>query len=293
MDKPANWLPVARSAGPRSSFPSRTVPAFALIGVCAVVGAALCAETPGPKPIPSTPSPVYPKGLKEMEPLAKKEPLRLLQTARDWHDARIVGYTCRFQKIENIGGKLRKPETMRMIFRKAPFSIYLKWVTEPRKDQEAIYVDGAHKGKAVVHPPGLLGLLFRKVSIDPRGSLAMKHSRRPVTMAGIGNMISLVTRQCEEAKAKGDLTLTYEGIRHDGGRPSYVFKRVLPEKKGYPCDVLIIYIDVEYLLCVRTDAYDWGGELLSHYFYTDLAVNPGVTDDDFDPDNRAYGYRLF
>ncbi len=112
-------------------------------------------------------------------------------------------------------------------------------------------------------------------------------------MAGMGNMISLITGQCEQAQAKGDLTLTYEGIRHDGGRPSYVFKRVLPENRGYPCRTLIIFIDVEYLVCVRTDAYDWGGELISHYFYTDLAVNSGVTDTDFDPNNRAYAYRLF
>jgi len=293
MAEPSKWPHVAHPGKRRFGLAPRAASVLALISVCVAIGAAFCAETPAPKPLRGTPSPVYPKGPEEMEALARTDPLRLLQVARDWHDERIVGYTCRFQKVENIDGKLCKPETMRMKFRKTPFSVYLKWITEPRKGQEVIYVEGAHKGKAVVHPPGILGILFRKVSIDPLGKTATKHSRRPITMAGMENMISLITGQCEEAKAKGDLTLTYEGLRHDGGRPSYVLKRVLPQNKGYPCEVLIIYIDAEYLVCVRTDAYDWGGELISHYFYTDLAVNPGVTDEDFDPNNRAYAYRLF
>ena len=57
--------------------------------------------------------------------------------------------------------------------------------------------------------------------------------------------------------------------------------------------MLIIYIDREYLVCVRTDGYDWGGDLISHYLYSELVINPGVTDADFDPDNREYAYRLF
>ena len=293
MAEPSKWPRVAHPFKRRFRLAPRSARVLALIGVCVTIGAAFCAEPSGPKPILSTPSPVYPKGREEMEALARTDPLRLLQVAREWHGERITGYTCRFQKVESIGGKLRKPETMRMKFRKTPFSVYLKWTSGPSKDQEVIYVEGVNKGKAVVHPSGILGMLFRKVSIDPLGKTATKHSRKPITMAGMENMISLITDQCEEAKAKGDLTLTYEGIRHDGGRPSYVLKRVLPEKKGYPCEVLIIYIDTEYLVCVRTDAYDWGGELQSHYFYTDLAINPGVTDEDFDPDNRAYAYRLF
>lgn len=293
MAEPTNRPYMASPHSHRSCRAFCAVSALTLFGLCVTIGAALCAEAPKVKPITSTPSPVYPKGREEMEALARSNPLRFLQVARDWDDERVVGYTCRFQKIENIGGKLHKPETMRMKFRKAPFSVYLKWITEPRKGQEVIYVEGAHKNKAIVHPPGILGILFRKVSIDPLGKTATKHSRRPITMAGMGKMISFITGQCEQAQAKGDLTLTYEGIRHEGSRPSYAFKRVLPKNKGYPCETLIIYIDVEYLVCIRTDAYDWGGELTSHYFYTDLTINPGVTEKDFDPNNRAYGYRLF
>ena len=258
---------------------------------------------PPPPPLPrKAPTPAqieaaqkvrYPKPHAEMETLAKSDPLEFLRLALKWHDDRIADYSCQFVKMENIGGELRKPETTLMKFRAKPFSVYVKWIEEVTKGQEVIYVDGVNDGKAYVHPSGLLGILFRKVSIDPLSKTALKHSRRPLTMAGMGNMLRLIVPQCEAAKANGDLSLAYEGLRQEDGRPAYLFKRVLPNKNKYPCEVLLIYIDCEYLLCVRTDAWDWGGGLLSHYSYTDLMINPGLEDINFDPDNRDYNFRLF
>ena len=180
-----------------------------LVGLLAVIGMALSAEVTdraGPAPGASA---VYPKDPAEMEKLAKQDPLALLLLSCRWSDERITDYTCRFQKVERIDGELRKPEIMRMKFRCKPLSVYLKWTGELSKDQEVIYVEGANKGNAWVHPSGLLGWLFRKVNVDPNSKLAMKHSRRPISMAGMGFMGNLVIGQCVEAKARGDLTLTY------------------------------------------------------------------------------------
>lgn len=250
-------------------------------------------KAPTPAQIKAAQKVRYPKPQAEMETLAKSDPLEFLRLALKWHDDRITDYSCQFVKMENIAGELRKSETMLMKFRAKPFSVYLKWIEEVTKGQEVIYIDGVNDGNACVHPSGLLGILFRKVSIDPLSKIALKHSRRPLTMAGMGNMLRLTVPQCEAAKANGDLSLTYEGLRQEDGRPTYLFKRVLPNRNKYPCEVLLIYIDCEYLLCVRTDAWDWGGALLSHYSYTDLTINPGLEDIDFDPDNRDYNFRLF
>jgi len=236
---------------------------------------------------------VWPKTVAEMEKIAKADPLEFLRMSLKWADEKVADYTCQFQKIENIEGTLRKPETMRMKFRAGTFSIYLKWLLEPSKGQEVIYVEGANEGKAWVHPSGFIGVLFRKVSVDPLSKAALKHSRRPVTNAGMANMLRIIVPQCEEALANGDLKLTYEGIRDEGGRPAYVFKRVLPKKGDYPCDVLLIYIDQQYFVCVRSDSFDWSGELQSHYSYFDIIINPGLSDTDFDPDNGDYGFRLW
>jgi outer membrane lipoprotein-sorting protein len=55
----------------------------------------------------------------------------------------------------------------------------------------------------------------------------------------------------------------------------------------------MIYIDRQFLTCVRTDGYDWDGSLLSQYIYSDITINPGLRDSDFDPENSNYNYRLF
>jgi len=260
----------------------------------------LAAAGPPEAGAPSTPASgdgdgpvVYPEPRETLEPVIRRDPLAFLQRARDWARDHIHEYTCQFQRLERVGGKLQKPEKTRLKFRARPFSLYMKWIEEPSKGQEVIYVEGKYGGKIQVHPSGILGIIFRRVPLDPEGKTARKHSRRPITMAGMVNMVSLVARQCEEAHDRGDLTLTYEGVRVEGGRPAFVLKRVLPPDKGYPCETLVIFIDTETLACVRTDAYNWEGELISHYFYTNITFQPDLTDRDFDPDNPDYGYRLF
>jgi hypothetical protein len=230
----------------------------------------------------------------QMQKLAASDPLEFLRKSLKWCDERVGEYTCQFQKQEKIDGTLMKTETMLMKFRAKTFSLYVKWIGDVSAGQEAIYVEGKNDGKVAVHPSGLLGVLFlRKVMVEPTSKLALKHSRRPLTFAGMANMLRLIIPQCEKARANGDLTLTYEGLRDQNGRPAYVFKRVLPNKNDYPCPVLTIYIDQQFLICVRTDAYDWDGTLLSQYIYTDILINPGLKDEVFDVDNRDYNFRVF
>jgi hypothetical protein len=245
------------------------------------------AVSPGAKSAVFTDSPA------EMQKLAAGDPLEFLRRSLKWCDERVADYSCQFQKQEKIDGTIQKTETLQMKFRAKTFSLYIKWIGDVSAGQEAIYVEGQNDGKVVVHPTGLLGVLIRKVMVEPTSKLALKHARRPLTFAGMANMLRLVIPQCEKAKANGDLTLTFEGLRDHNGRPAYVFKRVLPNKNDYPCPVLTIYIDQQFLICVRTDAYDWDGTLLSQYIYSDIVINPGLKDEDFDLNNREYNFRMF
>ena len=250
----------------------------------------------------AAPAPALPEGARkavftdspeEMQKLAASDPLEFLRKSLRWCDERVLDYRCQFQKQEKIEGVILKTETMQMKFRAKTFSLYIKWVGDVSAGQEAVYVEGQNDGKVAVHPSGLLGVLMHKVMVDPTSKLALKHARRPLTFAGMANMLRLIIPQCERAKANGDLTLTYEGIRDQNGRPAYVFKRVLPNKNDYPCPVLTIFIDQQFLICVRTDAYDWDGTLMSQYIYSDILINPGLKDEDFDVGNREYGFRIF
>jgi len=266
----------------------------AAVAWLAWTAAASAGAAPAAALSPEAKTAVFTDSPEQMQKLAASDPLEFLRKSLKWCDERVGEYTCQFQKQEKIDGTLIKTETMLMKFRAKTFSLYIKWIGDVFAGQEAIYVEGKHDGKVAVHPSGLLGVLFlRKVMVEPTSKLALKHSRRPLTFAGMANMLRLVIPQCEKAKANGDLTLTYEGLRDQNGRPTYVFKRVLPNKNDYPCPVLIIYIDQQFLICVRTDAYDWDGTLLSQYIYTDILINPGLKDEDFDVDNRDYNFRVF
>ena len=285
-----------------------TAAAWAAMLLAAGAAPAAAPDAAKPEPVAAKPAPaalspgaltpgaqkaVFNDSPEEMQKLAARDPLEFLRVALKWTDEQVLDYTCRFQKQEKIGGTLAKTETMQMKFRAKTFSVYLKWVGDVSTGQEVLYVEGANDGKVAAHPSGILGFLFHKVMLDPAGKTALKHSRRPVTFAGMANMLRLGIPQCERAKANGDLTLTYEGLRDLEGRPTYVFKRVLPQKEDYPCPVLILYVDRQFMVCVRTDAYDWDGTLLSQYIYTDLVINPGLKDEDFSVDNREYNFRLF
>ena len=261
--------------------------------VCMAQASAAPAPAPAPALSEGAKSAVFTDSPAEMQKLAAGDPLEFLRKSLKWCDERVGEYSCKFEKQEKIEGEIQKTETMHMKFRAKTFSLYIKWFGDVSDGQEALYVDGQNDGKVAVHPSGLLGILIRKVMVDPTSKLALKHSRRPLTFAGMANMLRLVIPQCEKARANGDLTLTYEGLRDQNGRPAYVFKRVLPNKNDYPCPVLTIYIDQQFLICVRTDAYDWDGTLLSQYIYTDILINPGLKDEAFDVDNRDYNFRVF
>ncbi len=261
--------------------------------VLALAGAAMRAADPEAKVPSPDPKAASPKSAAEIEALARRDPLEVLRESLRWYSQSVTDYTCTFYKQERIDDDLQKAETMAMKFREQPFSVYLKWTGSASKGQEALIVKGKYGDKVVVHPSGLLGVLFRKVSLDPEGKLAMRHSRRPISYAGMANMIHLAIGQCELAKAAGDLSIEYLGIRQEARRDTYVFNRILPDGKGYPCHQLFIFIDRELLLPVRTEAYLWDGRLLSDYRYTDIVLNPGLTDTDFDPENPKYTYRVF
>ncbi len=225
----------------------------------------------------------------EWRQLVKSDPLRFLQLLRLKCAETIVDLTATFHKRERIRGKLPdEPEIIKMKFRADPFSVYMKW-RNADKGREVLYVEGQYDNKLQAHPGGLLGPLIQ-LKIDPHSERAMKNNLRPITAAGMTNMLHRIVLQFELAKANGDLQASYMGTGEVGSRKVYLIKRVLPEKQIYPCGELVVFIDCEALVPVGADSYDWDGQLMSRYRYTDFKINPGLTDEDFDRDNDDYKF---
>jgi len=220
--------------------------------------------------------------------LAEKEPLRFLQLLRQRCAETVVDFTGTFYKQERVRGKLRDEESMEIKWRASPFSVYMKYTTGD-KGREVLYVDGRYDNKLQAHPGGLLGPLIQ-LKLDPEGDRAMKDNLRPITKAGIPNMINNLVPPTELAERNGELRMQYVGTMEVGGRKVYCVKRILPEKDIYPCHELVVFVDVELLIPVGADSYMWDGQLQSKYRYTDVKLNAGLADEDFDRRNKSYSF---
>ncbi len=220
------------------------------------------------------------------------EPVALMQQCQKSYEA-LTDYTAIFIKEQRLRGRLRKPETTSMKFKK-PFSLYMKWIKQPDEGKEVIYVQGENEGKLLAHPGGLLQLLTpTTVRLEPTHPLARGGNLKPITAAGLGNMIEALVSIFTLAQEKGDLKAVCKEKKEYEGRAVYVIERFLPEKEEYPNQYAVIYVDAELLLPVFYAAYDKEKNLLEKYEYQELKVNVGLTAEDFDKSNPKYKYPLF
>ncbi|MFO0950404.1 MAG: DUF1571 domain-containing protein [Isosphaeraceae bacterium] len=213
--------------------------------------------------------------------------------------ARVEDYTCTFHKRERIEGKLIAPHVMKMKARSRPHSIYMKFET-PNKGREAIYVAGRNKGHVLAHDVGLFRVLAGTMTLDPKGEMAMDECRHPITEAGLGPLIDTVAKHwAYELTPEGAVVSIHPGMTI-GPRTVTLIESTHPTKRSdYLFHKVKLYIDHGLGLPIRFEAYDWpksvGGtpDLVEEYTYVDLKLNVGLTDKDFDPNNRAYAFGRF
>lgn len=216
----------------------------------------------------------------------------------------IVDYTATVTSQVFVDGALGKERVMDAKIRhrhgtgenEKPFSVYLHFL-EPRanRNQEVIWVEGQNDGKLIAHGTGLFKV--KRMYLDPNGPIAMRGSRYPVWDIGFKNLIEKMLEigrcdreqdDCQVKVTKGvvveDRHCTLLEIVHEQPLPCFMFHHAK------------IYIDDERHIPIGYEGYMWPktpGEpppLLEKFYYTDIKLNPGLTDRDFDPDNPDYDY---
>ena len=190
---------------------------------------------------------------------------------------KVNDYTATFRKQERIAGKLMPVHLMSLEFRK-PLSVHLVWRDGSFKDCEALYVAGRYDGKLLVYL-GHLGSFRKVMKLDPQGVEALRGSSHPIGEAGVGHLLERMVEQFENARAAGTLRtedLTQEEI---DGRKTWRVMRVLEDGGRRVWNV-----DQELMFPTRVITRDKEGQLVESFAYTDVKVNPGLRDEDFDPD---------
>ncbi len=203
--------------------------------------------------------------------------------------AEIDNYTAIFHKQERVNGKLLGEETIFIKFQK-PFKIYMRWIKDPFRGREGLYVEGWNENKMRVHESGIARLIT--VNLDPKGLMAMKGNRHPITESGLGHLIELIGENLSRGIKNGDLKFIKHSEETMYGCQTRKIELIFPrnEAKCYYCYRAIINIDVEKNLPLKVQIYDWNDTLIENYGYEDLKLNAGLTVFDFDPKNPEYKF---
>ncbi|TWU60204.1 hypothetical protein Poly51_04790 [Rubripirellula tenax] len=219
----------------------------------------------------------------------------------------VTDYTALLVKRERVDGTLGQHEFMEAKVRNRkvsggqliqPLSVYLNFVKPTSvKGREVIYVENRNDGNIVAHEGGFKGKFLPTVTIPATGMLAMRGQRYPMTEIGVENLIEKLIERGTRARQEPDVQCEFRKNARVKDRVCTVLQVTSPTKvEGLDFHQAQVFIDDALNLPVRYIAYDWPTregaplEVIEEYNYLDLKINVGLTDADFDPYNKQYGF---
>lgn len=218
----------------------------------------------------------------------------------------LVDYSAVITRQERVKGKLMPEEKIFLKIRqpkkeaegqkKVARAIYTKHLAPDRlKDQQSIWVDGKNNNKLIAKPAPPLA--WKRMTLGVNDSLAMMGNRYPMTEAGFEVLIQRMLEKGRRDRDHQDCEVEIDRHFKIDGRDCTLFTIRHPVKKE-PFDFHIaqIAIDDKLNLPIFYQSKSWpekeGGQppLLERYKYTEIKINPGFTDYDFDTKNKEYKF---
>lgn len=251
-----------------------------------------------------------PKADVPMDPPGKAALRRGLDMARESLDIsrnEIRDYTAILVKREQVDGNIGEHEYMSIKVRNRkvsgnqllqPFSVYIGFLKPASvKGREVIYVENRNDGKLTAHEGGFKGRFLPTVNLPVDGMLAMRGQRYPLTEIGVENLIVKLIERGEKAMRHEDVTCEFRTGAKLKDRVCTVLEVTQPTQRPdaefYQAQV---FMDDQLNMPIRYVSYHWPthagtpGAVIEEYNYLNLQVNVGLTDADFDPNNKAYNF---
>lgn len=204
--------------------------------------------------------------------------------------SRVKDYTATFYKQERVDGELLPLETISVKFRK-PFGVYMRWTSGGFEGREVLFVRGWNDDKIRAHQGSFPDVT---VNLKPDASLAMRGNRHPITKAGFGEVIRLLVRDARlaEARPQDDVQYTDLGEWEVYGARSRCIEARAPGGKFSPyyAPRAKICFNVKTKMPTRVSTWDVEDNLVEDYAFSDVRLNPGLADADFDPENPEYNF---
>lgn len=237
---------------------------------------------------PEVPSP--PTSTPPADPLA--EVRRVQRTAAE-RFARVDSFIARLRRREQVNGKTGPEETLSFAFRKQPFSIHFKWLSDPGKGREVVYVKGQHDDK--IHTLTAAGdiPLMRggvRIALAPDDPKVLARSRHPISEAGLGAIIDrlglVLAAMDRNDRRQGTLAYLGAQTRPEYPMPLEGIELLLPPgvEQALPRGGRrLMYFDPNTGLPVIVITYDDKGQEAEYYCFDRLLLNVKLDDDDFNP----------
>lgn len=239
------------------------------------------------------PAPAEPLTRAALRDLAQQDPVAFSRLCDERAESTIRDYRCTFHKQELLPGGMSPVQEISVLCRVKPLSVFMTWVKNADRARRALYIDAPQfrdaNGEKVakVEPAGVIARALVAEVVRPiHGDDAKLSSRRSMEDFGFNATLKLLLKINDAALARGELDYRYVGEGEIDGRPTFIFQRFLPYTGPggvYTDRKMIMHIDQEWL--VPTAVYSYadveGRQLLGSYVYTDVQLNPGLTDEDF------------
>ena len=216
----------------------------------------------------------------------------------------VESYTCTFIKQEEIRGKLRKKQTIKVKFRPKPHAIAMHVIKNAGDADRMVYAQGRAKNddgvsQMIVHPKlGIArALVGSRKRVLPDADRVMKTTLKPCTEFGFAKTFKNLTDVYEIAANNNECTekiLVKDGkkvVKLDEypGKKFIVLVRTIPNyRKEYPAKVTYIYIDTETLLPLLITGTNWKDEYNCQYQVKNYKPVPRFSDDDFRPSRNGF-----
>ncbi|MEZ6091704.1 MAG: DUF1571 domain-containing protein [Pirellulaceae bacterium] len=221
-------------------------------------------------------------------------------------DREIKEYSCLLIKREKVDGELTQREYMRAKIRHrrlddgelvVPFSVYLKFLKPSSvAGREVLYVENQRNGDLLARRGGPR-LANITVELDPTGHYAMQGNRHPITEIGFRNLVHRLIENMRADLSSDDVEVQYYDDAKLADRPcEHIVVTHRRRTEAHDYQMARVFIDKELGVPVFFASYDWpsneGGEpeLKEEYIFTDIVLNPGFTDLDFDAGNPRYAF---
>lgn len=216
----------------------------------------------------------------------------LIKRMIDAYD-RIDDYTTVFLRRGIPAGEeeLCPQETILLKFRK-PLSIYMKWIENPKKGREVIYIKGWNKGLFRISLGSFPDLTL---NLDPEGASVKNESfGHTLLEAGIGHLVKVfaqnLRRGLENPHDACKVLDLGESLVH--GEKVRCLENLVPLEMShkYYAPKAVLCISLSSDLPVQARIYNQYGELKEEFGFMNTRVNIGLTDKDFDPKNPDYDF---